>query len=199
MNLKQLIIDNPQITAALITALFGIAGIFINILINLWFRNRDYKYKNLMQQIESLENYYIPLSEITTHFIQYIQAIIRSEDDDLYSILDDNIGAKYSNSIRILKENLKSYNSFLSQTKYKYPSNYKLFKLHKKAKEKIFLLSQYVFQNTKLSSIEPAKDTLSLLDELIYQIQQYEASTLIDNCIVRYIEKFRIWKSHKRL
>lgn len=198
-ELKDFVANNPQVSASMVTALFGILGIFINILINLWFRNRDYKYKNLMQQIESLETYYIPLGEKTKYFMNCIQKVASNESDDLYNILDDKIGAKYANSIMALQQALEEYNSFFEQTEYKYPNSYELFRIHRKVKEKIFILSQFVEKKIKLSSKETVKETISDLSYLVYQIQQYENKILINNYIIRCIEKIKLWKFYKKM
>lgn len=198
-ELKDFIANNPQVSASMITALFGILGIFINILINLWFRNRDYKYKNLVQQIESLETYYTPLGEKTLYLINCIQNVTSDENEDLYNILDNKIGAKYASSIKVLQEALMAYNSFFCQMEYKHPNSYKLFKIHKKVKEKIFVLSQFVEKKTKLSSNETVREMISDLRFLVYQICQYENRIMINNCIVRCVEKIKLWKLYRRL
>lgn len=198
-ELKDFVANNPQVSASMITALFGILGIFINILINLWFRNRDYKYKNLMQQIECLETYYIPLGEKTKYFMNCIQKVGSNEDEDLYNILDNKIGAKYASSIMALQEALEAYNSFFEQTEYKYPNSYKLFKIHKKVKEKVFVLSQFVEKKIRLSSKETVKETISDLRCLVYQIQLHENRITINNYIIRCIEKIRLWNLYRKM
>ena len=197
--LKDFVANNPQVSASMITALFGILGIFINILINLWFRNRDYKYKNFMQQIENLETYYIPLSEKTKYFINCIQNVTDNENEDLYNILDDKIGAKYATSIRVLKEALKTYFMFFDETEFKYPNSYKLFKIHKKVKEKVFVLSQFVEKKTKMTPKETVKEVISDSRCLVYQIQQYENRITINNHIIRCIELIKLWSLYRKL
>lgn len=198
-GLKDFITNNPQVSASMITALFGILGIFINILINLWFRNKDYKNKNFMQQIENLETYYIPLSEKTKYFIKCIQNVTDNESEDLYSILNEEVGAKYASSIRILQEALMTYNKFFDKNEFKYPYSFKLFKIHKKVKEKVFVLNQFVEKKVKMTHKETVREIISDLRSLAYQIQQYENRITINNCIIRYIETFKLWRLYRKL
>lgn len=197
--LKDFVANNPQVSASMITALFGILGIFINILINLWFRNRDYRYKSFMQQIENLETYYIPLEEKTRYFINCIQNVTDNEFEDLYNILDDKIGAKYASSIRVLKEALNTYYMFFDETEFKYPNSYKLFKIHKKVREKVFVLSQFLDKKTKMTSKETVKEIISDLRCLVYQIQQYENRITINNYFIRCIETIKLWSLYRKL
>lgn len=198
-GLKNFIVNNPQVSASMITALFGILGIFINILINLWFRNRDYKYKNFMQQIENLETYYIPLSEKTKYFLNCIQNVTDNENEYLYNILDNKIGAKYASSISVLQEALRTYYIFFVETEFKYPNSYKLFKIHKKVKEKVFALSQFAEKKIRMTPNETIKEVISDLRYLVYQIQQYENRVTINNYIIRYIELIKLWSLYRKL
>lgn len=196
-DLKDFVAANPQVSASMITALFGILGIFINILINLWFRNKDYRNKNHMQQIENLEIYYIPLEEKTKHMINCIQNATENDNDNLYNILDNKVSAKYAKSIKILQEALDDYYKFLEESEYKYPNNYKLFKIHKKVKEEIFMLHQFTKNKTSVSQVETAEDIRSDLQYLIYRIQQYEIRITIHNFIIWRIEAVKLWKNKK--
>ena len=82
-ELYQYICQNPQIGAAIITASCGIAGIFINIFINIRFRNKDYKKKIRIQMIENYELYYVPLSEKLENLYETIDFLFHGNFIDI--------------------------------------------------------------------------------------------------------------------
>lgn len=87
--LKIFIKENPQISASIVTAICGIVGIFINIAINIRFRNRDYKDKNRVCQIEIMEAYYLPLLEKIEYFIEVASKIECYGEDNISYFLSD--------------------------------------------------------------------------------------------------------------
>ena len=196
-DLKQFVVSNPQVSASMITALFGVLGIFINIFINLWFRKNDYKNKNRMQQIENLESYYLPLCDKVMYLKKCIQNI-SEEDKDLYIILDGKMGADYASKIKILKEVLLDLFVFFSKEKYKFPDDYKLFDIYRKVRFTIIALNQFIENNIKMTDERMTNETLIEIEELIYRIKQYETFLTVNTSILKYIKYFNNWLSHKK-
>lgn len=71
-ELKDFTVESPQVNAAIITAIRGILGIFINIAINMYFRKCDYRNKNRIKQIENMKIYYLPLNEKIKYIIDHL-------------------------------------------------------------------------------------------------------------------------------
>lgn len=197
-DLKQFLASNPQVCASMITALFGVLGIFINIFINFSFRKADYKNKNRMQQIINLELYYLPLCDKVIYLKNCIRNV-SEEDKDLYTILDGNIGADYASKIKILKAVLSDLFVFCSEERYKFPDNYKLFEIHRKVRLMIIDLNQFIENNIKMTDKRMTKKTLFEIEELIYRIQQYETFLMVNINIFKYIKYFKNWLSYKKI
>lgn len=197
-NLKSFIVVNPQVSASMITALFGILGIFINIFINLWFRKRDYEIKVRMQQMENLESYYLPLCDKVLYLQKCIQNI-SDEDKDLYKILNSETGARYASEIKILKDILSALFAFCNEEKCKFPDNYKLFRIHRETKSMIIDLNQFIGNNMKMKKQRMTKKTIEEIEELIYRIRQYETCLTINNCFVKWIQYIKNWLSYKNI
>lgn len=195
-DLKQFIASNPQVSASMITALFGVLGIFINIFINFWFRKNDYKNKNRMQQIDNLESYYLPLCDKVIYLKKCIQNV-SEKNEDLYTILDGKIGASYAGKIKILKDVLSDLFIFCSEERYKFPDNYKLFEIHRQVRMMIIDLNQFIENNIKMKEKQMTKKTLAEIDELIYRIQQYEIFLTVNISILKYIKYINNWLIYK--
>jgi hypothetical protein len=189
------ILLEPQVYAAVITAIFGILGILINIVINFWFRNKDYKYKNSMLQLEILESYYIPLEE---KIIRLNNCISFFEDDDkMFDVILGKNGAEKAAQVEKLNGALKECKDFFNDTDFKYPYDYKLFLAHKIAKDNIMELCG-IREKTILSDEKLTRKMMqSCLEDLVYQIQQYENGVVIKNIFVRCKEKIKLWKSYR--
>lgn len=196
-DLKQFVVSNPQVSASMITALFGVLGIFINIFINFWFRKNDYKDKNRMQQIENLESYYLPLCDKVIYLKNCIQNV-SEEDKDLYAILDGKMGADYASKIKLLKEVLSDLSIFFGEERYKFPDNYKLFEIHRKVRLMVIDLNQFIENNIKMADKRMTNKTLIEIEELIYRIQQYETFLTVNINILKYIKYFNNWLSYKK-
>lgn len=143
-ELREIFLNNPQVGAAIITAFCGIIGIFINIIINIQFRNRDYRNKNKIQQIENMEIYYLPLCEKTRCVMECIQNISIVNDVNLYDILDGKMGAKFASKEKLLKERLEDLYKQFNAGEYRFPDSYKLLMIHRKVKKRIITLNDYV-------------------------------------------------------
>lgn len=196
-DLKQFVASNPQVSASMITALFGILGIFINIFINFWFRKNDYKNKNRMQQIVNLESYYLPLFDKIINLQNCIQNF-SAEDLDLYIILDGKIEASYASKIKRLKEILLDLFNFCSEERYKFLDNCKLFEIHRKVRMMIIDLNQFMENNIKMTDKRMISETLVEIEELTYRIKQYEIFLAKNNNILKYIKYFNNWSSYKK-
>ena len=187
--------EDPQIYAAMITAVFGILGILINIIINYWFRNEDYKHKSFGKQLETLETYYVPLEE---KIIGLINCITIFEDDQkMIDVILGKNGAKEAAADERVKNALSEIKCFFMEKDFKYPSDYKLFLAHKNAKEKILILCSIIDKKTISHEYLTKKTIQSDLEDLVYRIQQYENGIVINNKLVRYIEKIKLWNSNR--
>lgn len=194
------IAENPQVCAAIITAICGILGIFINILINICFRNRDYRNKNKMRHIVNMEQYYLPLCDKIERTIRLIENISKSGETDLYIILSNKMGASYAQDVKMLKRSLEDLQSHFDETEYKFQDDYKLFKIHRKVKNKILELCQYKENQISISSENSLGRLLEELEELTYRIKFCEIRLMVDNkickiweCIIIFIN----WKNTK--
>lgn len=141
--------ENPQVSASFITAVFGILGIFINIIINIVFRKNDYKNKNKMKQIENMDLYYLPLLEKIENTISVLQNINKKGGEDLYAILDGKMGAEHDGIVKVFKDSLLELNLHFNSDNYKFQNNYRLFKKHRKVKIIVDNLEKYIISKTK--------------------------------------------------
>lgn len=197
-KLRDFFIDNSQIGAAIITALCGIIGIFINIIINIQFRNRDYINKNRMKQIENMEIYYLPLFEKTRCVIEYIQDITTREDISLYDLLDGNLGADFAAKIRTLKGMISDLYKIYNEGRFKCPDNYRLLKIHISVKRKIYALYHYVEHNIKIIDDIMVNELIQEQTELNYRIRKYEIKLMINVSILKNIEYVKLWLEYKK-
>lgn len=198
-SIKEFITNNPQVSASMITAACGILGIFINIFINILFRNRDYKNKNRIQQIETLEIYYAPLYDKVRNLQKSIKNVSVNGEVDLYYILDNRLDAKYASEVEAFKLALQELNEFLNNETYKFFNNYRLYKVFKRIKERSFLLNQFMKSHLRTLDTEMSKEVIIEINELIYRIQIYEIKLLTNNVIYRYIEIIKLWWNYKKI
>lgn len=195
-ELKALIIANPQVSAAIITAVCGILGIFINILINMRFRKQDYKNRNKMKQIENMELYYLPLCDKSENIIKLINKLNKNSETNLHYILDGEMGASYAQDVKMLKEQLRELTNHFVSGSYKYQDNYKLFKIHRTVKYNVCELYQYSEKNVKNSEESNINELLQELEELVYRIRMSEVSIMTDNFLSKIVECFIIWRNY---
>lgn len=197
-HLEGFLLDNSQIGAAVITAICGIVGIFINIVINFYFRNQDYKNKNRIQQIENMEIYYLPLNEKIRSIIYCIRSISDNEDISIYDVLDGKMGANYASKTKMLKDMVKELNTYFDKNIYKYTDSYNLFDIHRKVKRRIFVLNYYIEKNIKGIDEQKIKEILEELYEMIYNITKYEIKLMANCFVVKYIELAKLWWNYKK-
>lgn len=197
-HLEEFLLDNSQIGAAVITAICGIVGIFINIVINFYFRNQDYKNKNRIQQIENMEIYYLPLNEKIRSIIYCIRSISDNEDISIYDVLDGKMGANYASKTKMLKDMVRELNTYFDKNIYKYTDSYNLFDIHRKVKRRIFVLNYYIEKNIKGIDEQKIKEILEELYEMIYNITKYEIKLMANCFVVKYIELAKLWWNYKK-
>ncbi len=197
-EVKKFISENPQVCAAMITAICGILGIFINIVINIWFRNRDYKNKNKIRHIVNMEQYYLPLCDKIERTIGLIDNISKSDKTDIYSILSDKMEALYARDVKLLKKSLEDLKMHFDESAYKFQDDYKLFKIHRKVKNKIWELCQYSENQVRSTGESSLSSLVEELEELIYRIRCCEIKIMADNLFFKTYERFIIWKKYAK-
>lgn len=199
-KIREFIVKNPQVSAAIITAACGILGIFINIAINVCFRNHDYKNKNRMKQIENMELYYLPLRDKIEHFIEFMKIISKNGETNLYHVLDGKMGASCAREVKLFEKSLEKLHEHFNSGLYKIVDDYKLFKSHRKVRIEVWELYQYSQKKVNTSNASNnlnLNDYLEELEELIYRIQLYEAKVMVNNFFCRVLELFSIWMNNK--
>lgn len=195
-ELQEYVVQNPQVGAAIITALCGIVGIFINIFINIRFRNRDYKNKNRIQKIENHESYYLPLLDKVERLENSIIVIIEAAGSDADKIFQGQMKAAYAYNVKLFKEALYDLRDFLNNETYKYQDDYKLFKCYrvvKKSVEEFYIIIYDEMVSTKENSLIEFRNELAYLS---YMIQYSEAIIMIDKLFPRIRECRRIRKKY---
>lgn len=197
-ELKNFFLENSQISAALITALCGILGVFVNIIINIQFRNRDYKNKNRIRQIENLEKYYLPLTEKTRNLMECIESITIRQNMDLFKILNGELGANYAGRIRIIIDVIDELYILVNEELYKIVGNYRLLQIHRKVRKKIWILRNYVKVHIKTCNELMSEVVVAELRELNYRISKYEIKLMINFFILRHIEYAKLWFDYRK-
>ncbi len=192
------ILQNPQVGAAIITAIFGILGILINIIINISFRNRDYKNKNQINNIEHIESYYMPLYNLVSNLIETAKAINVESELNVNIALDGQMGSAKDYSIKLFKDSINELHQFLCIKEYKFLDDYKLFKSYQVVKQEICYLYQYINKNNKLTKDLSFCQLLKELELLIYHIKINEVKNLIDNPLRKLSEYYSIWITHRK-
>lgn len=197
-ELMNFISENPQVSASFITAVFGILGIFINIIINIVFRKNDYKNKNKMKQIENMDLYYLPLLEKIENTISVLQNINKKGGEDLYAILDGKMGAEHDGIVKVFKDSLLELNLHFNSDNYKFQNNYRLFKKHRKVKIIVDNLEKYIISKTKDLGDTSSKKFLDELVDLSMKIRYCAAKIMTSNFISRIWECLLIFKNSKK-
>lgn len=192
------ILQNPQVGAAIITAIFGILGILINIIINISFRNRDYKNKNRIDNIEHIESYYMPLYNLASHLIETVKEINVEGDLNVNIALDGQMESAKAFKIKLFKDSINNLHNFFGEKDYKFLNDYKLFKSHQMVKQEIWYLYQYINENNKMIKNLSFYQLLKEVEDLIYRIKINEAKNLIDDPLSKLIEYYRIWVTHRK-
>ena len=195
-ELQEYVVQNPQVGAAIITALCGIVGIFINIFINIRFRNRDYKNKNRIQKIENHESYYLPLLDKVERLENSIIVIIETAGPDADKIFRGQMKAEYVYNVKMFKDTLSDLRDFLNNETHKYQDDYKLFKCYravKKRVEEFYIIMNNETVSTKENSLTEFRNELA---HLSYMILYSEATIMIDKLFPRIRECYRIRKKY---
>ena len=197
-ELYQYICQNPQIGAAIITACCGIAGIFINIFINIRFRNKDYKKKIRIQMIENYELYYVPLSEKLENLYETIDEIIKEVGSDVDYMFNPPISAKYVYVINQLRNALFELREFMMKEKYKYQDDYQLFICHQQVKRKVNKLWIAIEKSQSISEELSLIVLRNDLEKFSYMIHYSHARVMIDNFFLRLKQCYLIKKYHQK-
>lgn len=192
------ILQNPQVCAAIVTAIFGILGILINIIINISFRNRDYKNKNRINNIEHIESYYMPLYNLVSPLIETIKALNADGEPSINIALAGQMGSANDHNIKPFTDSIKDLQRFLCEKEYKFLDDYKLFKSLQVVKHEICYLYQHINKNNKLKKELTFSQLLEELEVLIYRIQINEAKILVDNPLRRMGEYCSIWLTRRK-
>lgn len=184
--LKKFITENPQVTAAIITAVCSILGIFINIAINIYFRNRDYRTKEKIREIENLEQYYIPL-------LYQVELLIKALNDidnklTLSEIFSGNTAAINAPMIKLLREPILKINNHFESVTYKIQNDFKLFKMHKEIKTKISEIELYMTSNPSKNLEFSRDELLHDLQKLASRIRYYEIALTSTNIFSKFIQ-----------
>lgn len=197
-ELKIFIADNPQVTASMITAICGILGIFINIAINLCFRNRDYKKKSRMQQIENMELYYLPLCEKIEHIIEFVRNLKVNDEVTVFGVLSGQMDASYAKNVKMIENSLEDLQKYFEEGTYKVQDDYKLFEIHRKVKNNVWKLRQYSENGVKSTDEISVRELINECEELVYRIRCCEVRVMIDNVFCKIRERIIIWKNYKK-
>lgn len=192
------IAENPQVSASMVTAICGIIGIFINIVINMCFRNRDYKNRNRMRQIENMELYYIPLCEKIEHTIKLASKIESNGETNIYNILSGKIAASNAQAVRLFVLALEDLQNHFAGETYKFQDDFKLFKIHRKVKNKVWELCQYKGNQWEGVNDSSLCELIENFKELAYRIQCCEVKILADNFLCELRERLIIWRTYKK-
>lgn len=184
--LTNYILENPQVGAAIITAMCGILGIFINIGINISFRKRDYNNKRKFEKIENMDIYFLPLCDKVESIIEFLDKISKDETD-LLDVLTEKKGATIAKEAKRTKEYISDLNVFFEGTPYKFQEDYKLFQIHRKVKNKFIKLNKFI--TNRDNSIEqcPIDGLVVELEELVYRIHRCEIKLMIHCSIAKNI------------
>lgn len=186
--------DNPQIGAAIITATCGVLGIFVNIAINIAFRNKDYKNKNRLKKIENLELYYLPLYDSILDVIDDLSVLSEEGIKNFSEISSGDLQSKYDSFINNVVKSLNSLNTCFATEAYRYQDDYKLFKLHREAKRKCLYILNGI-KNGETIKDDAVSCFIEQLKELSYKIKYCEAKIMTRNNLKGLWECYKIWKS----
>lgn len=183
MGVVQYITENPQVCAAFITSIAGIAGIFINIGVNIHYRHKDYENKNKARLIENLDTYYLPLLDRLTRIRKLAEKAETFCDDDLRNLAGDKAPSYNAAVAKQFRDSIVELNNSLTSENSRFQDDYELFKALRSVKQKVELLQGYFMDNKKYDADYSLQSFSADVDMLIYRIQCNEVSCM-EKCLV---------------
>lgn len=179
MDIIEVLKDNPQIAAALITASCGILGIFINIWINYRFRKKDFNIKKLIHDIEILEKFYIPLERELYRYLDIIGQF--KECINFYDLLKKENDSKNDSNRVLLKSAVDKINSLISNCDYNYIGDYKLYVYQCDLIELIYIINNYLIIDDYILINKTIEDSTKRVNALIERIEKRKIRLLSKN------------------
>lgn len=187
--IKNLFNQMPEISAAIITALFGILGIIINVLINYSFRKKDYKLKNFAHDLEIIEKFYIPFQRLLGNLITLISNF--QSNDNLYDIIKKK-GDSQNDSNRVLLSNLVSeIDKLLCENNYNYIGDYSLYNCQQEVIKIIYIIKDSSFEDDKVLKEMTKVDINKKLSLLVNKIEDRKIRLLSKNYLVYLYRKLQ--------
>ncbi len=176
MEIKLFVKENPEIGAAMITAICGIISIFINVFINFLYRKKEYKDKHLIQNLEIMETFYFPFERLICCLLNTIERFDGCQH--LLDIVNKSSDSKNDSNRVILKNIINEIDKHVVNQKHNYIGDYKL----------------YLYQSNVLKIIELIKNYTSIDDDLLKKITvnsfDKEIKKLIDRIEERKLRLF---------
>ncbi len=191
MDIIEVLKDNPQIAAALITASCGILGIFINIWINYRFRKSDLNIKKLIHDIEILEKFYIPLERELYRLLTIIGNF--EECINLYDLLKKENDSKNDSNRVLLKNAVDKINGLISNGDYNYIGDYKLYVYQCNLIELIYIINNCSIIDDYILIYKTIEDTTKQINALIKRIEKREIRLLSKNKLSYFCHIFIYW------
>lgn len=189
--------NNPQIIAACITALCSTIGIFINIGINIYFRKQDYKIKNKIKYIDTLEQYYAILID---KLIGFSKIIDRFEDiENLYEIFTDCNDAKYDNDKKQLTDAMGDIAIFVEKCEQKYAGDFNLYIYQKYVIDSVLVMNNDYTQQKNTGSTKIKKIDFKInIDKLIKRFEYIKTVYFSTNKISCLYNFFVLWNIKRK-
>ena len=193
-EIKETIKNNPQISAAVITAIFGIVGILINIAINAYFRHQDYKNKQRITKLEEIDSYYSPLLEKINFLIEFTIQMAKSSCNRISDLVKNNrestLDKDYSRFLLLLDELINTFQN----GNYHSLDDYKLFLIHRDIK----VIIRNIYDYSKKQSLNLYVDDFSTLSikllEFSKRIQICEIINM-NNVLIRLFKIIQVNKN----
>ena len=176
--------QNPQIGAAIITALFGFVGVFLNIIINVYFRSIDYKNKNRIEYLKIMECFYVPLELCTNNLLSSLFNI--KQQNCISKIFND---AKYSSDINNINSAITKFKSLYSANTRKYVGDYKLYVYQEKCFKELNLIEKYINQRNSGDLSDNVDNVIIALKNLSQRIKRQRNILFSKNFIAYLIKK----------
>lgn len=187
-EIRNLINEAPEVGAAIITAVFGILGIVVNIIINYTFRKKDYKLKNFAHNLEIVENFYIPFQRLLDKFTIIILDFENS--DNLYDIIKKKGDAKNDSKRQLLQKLVSEIDDFLSKNKYNYIGSYELYKYQQDILKIIYIIKDPIITEDKILK-ELTKEKISKkINVFNRKIEDRKTRLLSNNYLLYLCRKF---------
>ncbi len=183
MDIIDVLKNNPQISAALITAGCGILGIFINIWINYRFRKRDFNIKKLVHDIEILEKFYIPLERELYSFLAIIGNF--EECANLYDLLKKENDSKNDSNRILLKNAVDKINGLINNCNY--IGDYKLYLFQQHLIELIYIIDKNLIVDDNFLINFSIHDVMKRIKALIERIEKRKIRLLSKNTLSYFI------------